>query len=191
MSRMGKVINYKGKKIGAYLYTIGKFGKGYREVINTDYPFLYSGGVYPTKLTVSDLPDDYIPIHSRVIWYMHGFLRTSGITDMKYTYVKENHLFKDDYIYISYHGKIKKVDETDGIFKIIDYVDYDVCVCGNDIVDIVLAAEKYSGFDTVEVRKGIEEKRVWLRDNEPDYYERYVGEDEDIFTLWHRKGYVA
>ena len=191
MSRMGKVINYKGKKIGAYLYTIGKFGKGYREVINTDYPFLYSGGVYPTKLTASDLPDDYIPIHSRVIWYMHGFLRTSGITDMKYTYVKENHLFKDDYIYISYHGKIKKVDETDGIFKIIDYVDYDVCVCGNDIVDIVLAAEKYSGFDTVEVRKGIEEKRVWLRDNEPDYYERYVGEDEDIFTLWHRKGYVA
>ena len=191
MSRMGKVINYKGKKIGAYLYTIGKFGKGYREVINTDYPFLYSGGVYPTKLTVSDLPDDYIPIHSRVIWYMHGFLRTSGITDMKYTYVKENHLFKDDYIYISYHGKIKKVDETDGIFKIIDYVDYDVCVCGNDIVDIVLAAEKYSGFDTAEVRKGIEEKRVWLRDNEPDYYERYVGEDEDIFTLWHRKGYVA
>ena len=99
MSRMGKVINYKGKKIGAYLYTIGKFGKGYREVINTDYPFLYSGGVYPTKLTVSDLPDDYIPIHSRVIWYMHGFLRTSGITDMKYTYVKENHLFKDDYLY--------------------------------------------------------------------------------------------
>ena len=191
MSRMGKVINYKGKKIGAYLYTIGKFGKGYREVINTDYPFLYSGGVYPTKLTVSDLPDDYIPIHSRVIWYMHGFLRTSGITDMKYTYVKENHLFKDDYIYISYHGKIKKVDETDGIFKIIDYVDYDVCVCGNDIVDIVLAAEKYSGFDTVEVRKGIEEKRVWLRDNEPDYYERCVGEDEDIFSLWHRKGYVA
>lgn len=191
MSRMGKVINYKGKKIGAYLYTIGKFGKGYREVINTDYPFLYSGGVYPTKLTASDLPDDYIPIHSRVIWYMHGFLRTSGITDMKYTYVKESHLFKDDYIYISYHGKIKKVDETDGIFKIIDYVDYDVCVCGNDIVDIVLAAEKYSGFDTVEVRKGIEEKRVWLRDNEPDYYERYVGEDEDIFTLWHRKGYVA
>ena len=102
MSRMGKVINYKGKKIGAYLYTIGKFGKGYREVINTDYPFLYSGGVYPTKLTASDLPDDYIPIHSRVIWYMRGFLRTSGITDMKYTYVKENHLFKDDYIYISY-----------------------------------------------------------------------------------------
>ena len=191
MSRMGKVINYKGKKIGAYLYTIGKFGKGYREVINTDYPFLYSGGVYPTKLTVSDLPDDYIPIHSRVIWYMHGFLRTSGITDMKYTYVKENHLFKDDYIYISYHGKIKKVDETDGIFKIIDYVDYDVCVCGNDIVDIVLAAEKYSGFDTAEVRKGIEEKRVWLRNNEPDYYERCVGEDEDIFTLWHRKGYVT
>lgn len=191
MSRMGKVINYKGKKIGAYLYTIGKFGKGYREVINTDYPFLYSGGVYPTKLTVSDLPDDYIPIHSRVIWYMHGFLRTSGITDMKYTYVKENHLFKDDYLYISYHGKIKRVDETEGIFRIIDYIDYDFCICGNDIVDIVLAAEKYSGFDTTVVRGGIEEKRVWLRDNEPDYYKSCVGEDVDIFTLWRKRGYAA
>ena len=46
---------------------------------------------------------------------------------------------------------------------------------------MVLAAEKYSGFDTTEVRAGIEEKRVWLRDNEPEYYAEFVGEDKDIF----------
>ena len=188
---MSKVVYNKGKKVGAYFYTIGKFGKGYRQAINTDSPYLYSSGIYPTKLTASDLPDDYIPIHSRVIWYMRGFLRTSGITDMKYTYVKENHIIKDDYLYISYHGKIKRVDETEGIFRIIDYIDYDFCICGNDIVDIVLAAEKYSGFDTTVVRGGIEEKRVWLRDNEPDYYKSCVGEDVDIFTLWRKRGYAA
>ena len=185
-----KVMYYKGKRLGSYLYTKGKFGSRLRETLDTDTEFLYSDGVYKTKLTEADLPDDYIPIHSRVIWYMKGFLRTSGITDMKYTYCRENHFFKDDYIYISYHGKIKKVDETEGIFRIMDYVDYDVCVCGNDIINIVLAAEKYSGVDTTEVRAGIEEKRVWLRENEPEYYAEIVGEDKDIFTLYKEWGCI-
>ena len=35
-----------------------------------------------------------------------------------------------------------------------------------------------------------EEKRVWLRDNEPEYYAEFVGEDKDIFTLWKEKGYI-
>jgi hypothetical protein len=71
-----------------------------------------------------------------------------------------------------------------------DVVDYDVCICGNDIIDIVLAAEKYSGIDTSSVRARIEEKRIWLRDNEPYEYQMAVGEDTDIFTLWIRKGYI-
>ena len=71
-----------------------------------------------------------------------------------------------------------------------DIEDYDVCVCGNDIVNIVLAAEKYSGFDTSEVRAEIEKKRVWLRDNEPDYYKECRLEDRDIFEQWIEKGYV-
>lgn len=130
---------------------------------------------------------DYLKIHSRVIWYMYGYLKTSGIVDMKYTWMKENHLFKDDYIYISYKEPLQAEVNSWGFIK---YTNYDVCVCGNDIVDIVLAAEKYSGFDTTEVRAEIEKKRVWLRDNEPEEYARAVGEDEDIFTLWKKKGYV-
>ena len=127
---------YKGKRIGANLYTQGKFGKRLRETLDTENTFLYSDGRYPTKLTAADLPEDYIKIHSRVIWYMKGYLRTSGIVDMKYTWVRENHLFKDDYIYISYHGPLKEVTSRWG-FRDID--DYDICVCGNDIIDIVLA----------------------------------------------------
>ena len=98
---------YKGKRIGANVYTQGKFGKGLREIVDTDNPLLYSDGIYPTKLTAADLPEDYIKIHSRVIWYMKGYLRTSGIVDMMYRWVRENHLFKDDYIYISYHGPLR------------------------------------------------------------------------------------
>ena len=96
-------------------------------------------------------------------------------------------VIKDDYIYISYKEQLKCETDSWG-FK--NYVNYDVCVCGNDIVDMVLAAEKYSGFDITEVRAGIEEKRVWLRDNEPEYYVGFVGEDKDIFTLWKEKGYI-
>lgn len=178
---------YKGKRIGANLYTQGKFGKRLRETLDTENPFLYSDGRYPTKLTAADLPEDYIKIHSRVIWYMKGYLRTSGIVDMKYTWVRENHLFKDDYIYISYHGPLKEVTSRWG-FR--DIEDYDICVCGNDIIDIVLAAEKHSSFDTSGVRTEIEIKRVWLRDNEPEYYKDCKLEDRDIFAQWIEKGYV-
>ena len=175
------------KRIKALFYTQGHFGNRIRETLDRNNPCLYSGGIYPTKITKEDLPEDYIPIHSRSIWYMHGYLKTSGIVDMDYTYCKENHLFKDDYIYISYKEKLRTEKDSWGYPRI---VNYDVCISGNDIISIVLAAEKYSGFDTLSVRKKIEEKRVWLRDNEPEYYREAVGEDEDIFSLWIRKGYV-
>ncbi len=175
------------KRIVASVYTRGKFGRRWRQTLDTSNPYLYSHGRYPTKILREDLPEDYIEFRSRVIWYMTGYLKMSGIVDMDYTWIGENHLFKDDYVYISYSEPLKE-ELTKWGYR--DIVDYDVCVCGNDIVDIVLAAEKYSGFDTSAVRARIEEKRVWLRDNEPDFYARYVGEDKDIFSLWIERGYV-
>lgn len=175
------------KKIASFIYTLGKFGKKHREILDTGNPNLYSHGVYPTKITEEDLPEDYLKIESRVIWYMTGFIKTSGVKDIKYRWVKENHLFKDDYIYLSYHDPISKQTDKYGFT---DYTDYDLCVCGNDIIEIVLWVEKYSGIDTGEVRREIEAKRVWLRDNEKDYYNQFVKEDKDIFDLWLEKGYV-
>lgn len=175
------------KKINSFIYTCGKFGKRCREILDTDNPNLYAQGRYPTKINANDLPDDYLEIQSRTLWYMTGFIKTSGVKDVKYSWVKENHLFKDDYIYLSYNGPILK--ETDK-YGITDFKNYDVCVCGNDIVNIVLWIEKYSDIDTTEIRKQIEAKRIWLRDNEKDYYEETVKEDKDIFELWLGKGYV-
>ena len=181
------VMYYKGKRIGSNVYTKGKYGKRNHWPTDTDNPYLYSYGRYPTKLQQEDLPECFVPIRSRVIHYMDGYVRTCGITDMKYTWVKLNHLFKDDYIYVSYHGKLsEKITE----WGYVSVGDYDVCVCGNDIVDIVVAAEKYSGFDTAEVRTEIEKKRVWLRDHEPEYYARAVGEDKDIFEIFREKGFI-
>lgn len=176
----------KRSRFKADVYTQGKFGKGYRQTLDTDNPFLYSHGIWPTKITADMLPDDYIKIHSRVIWYMTGYLRTSGITDMVYKWTRVNHLFKDDYLYISYGGKISKSMNEWGRT---DVTDYDVCICGNDIIPIILAAEKYSGYDSTALRAGIEEKRVYLRDHQPDYYKQYFGDegpDFDLFEYWQR-----
>lgn len=175
------------KRIASPFYTRGKFGKGWRETLDRDNPYLYSKGRYPTKIRAEDLPEDYLEIMSRSIWYMTGYLKISGIVDMDYTYVGENHLFKDDYIYISYREKLRRERNSWGNE---DIVNYDVCICGNDIINIVLASEIYSGFDTTKVRRKIEEKRVWLRDNEPDYYKDAVKEDEELFSLFTRKGYI-
>lgn len=89
-------------KARALFYTQGKFGKLFRQILDTENEYLYSRGHYPTKIKKEDLPEDYIEFRSRVIWYMTGYLKTSGIVDIGYKALKINHLFKDDYLYISY-----------------------------------------------------------------------------------------
>ncbi len=176
------------KRIESTYYTEARFGKSLRPIIDNDNPYLYSKGRYPTKIKKEELPEHYIPVRSRVFEYTDGFIKMTGIVDMDYTYSRNNHLFKDDYLYISYSGSLsyKKLSWCDEY----DIEDYDICVCGNDIINLVLAAEKYSNYDTSKIRRKIEEKRIWLRDNEPEYYSSYVGEDKDIFKVWEENGLI-
>ena len=169
-------------KITANIYTIGKFGKRIREIIDTDNEYLYSQGRYPTKIKKEDLPEDYIEFRSRAIWYMTGYIKTSGIVDINYKAMKINHLFKDDYLYISYNDKLKLEKSRYG-FE--DYVNYDICICGNDIIKILLAAQKYSNININEVKNKINEKVVWYRENcLEDYIRQFGDKDIDIFELY-------
>ena len=95
------------KKINADWYSKGKLDRKTWRPTDEKNNFLYSKGFYPTKIKEKDLSKDYIKIRSRTLWYMTGFVKTSGVKDLYYTYLKENHLFKDDYLYISYYKKIK------------------------------------------------------------------------------------
>ncbi len=175
------------KRINSYLYTEGRFNKGMTGTSERDDRRLYSKGKYPTGITVEDLPEDYIKIHSRVIWYMVGYLKTSGIVSMGYTSAPFNHMFKDDYIYISYKEKLREEISRYG-FR--EYVNYDVCVCGWDIMNIVLAAELYSNYDTTQIRSQIEKKRIWYRDTHFCDYSRELGFDEDIFSHYRESGLI-
>jgi hypothetical protein len=175
------------KRLNSYLYTKGKFGRRYREALDVDNPFLYSRGRYPTKITPEDLTEDYIEIFSRVISYMTGYVKTSGIVDMVYEPARFNHMFKDDYLTISYKEKLRKETGTYGFTR---YVNYDISICGNFIVDIVLAAEIYPDYDTSEIRRQIEEKRIWFRDKYIDSYNVEVRFDEDIFEHYRQNKYI-
>lgn len=170
------------KRFNSPLYTEGRFGKRLRETRDEDNQYLYSKGIYPTKIKKEELPEDYIRIMSRTHWYLWGYLKTSGIVDMKYEMCKINHLFKDDYLYISYHEPLRKEQITRGYS---DYVNDDVCICGSDIIPVVLAVEKYSGYDISEIKQQIEVKRIWYKENcYDDYYRQFGDKDVDLFEIY-------
>lgn len=170
------------KRFNSPLYTEGRFGKRLRETRDEDNHYLYSKGMYPTKIKKEDLPGDYVRIMSRTYWYLWGYIKTSEIVDMKYEMCKINHLFKDDYLYISYHEPLRKKQITRGYS---DYVNDDVRICGSGIIPIVLAAEKNSNYDITEIRKQIEEKRLWYKENcYEDYHRQFGDEDVDLFDIY-------
>lgn len=170
------------KRFNSPIYTQGKYGTFFREILDSKNDYLYSKGLYPTKIRKEDLPEDYIEIQSRTLWYMTGYLKTSGIVDMKYEMRKINHLFKDDYLYISYHEPLQKKEIWRGCFS---YINEDIYICGNSIIPVVLAAEKYSGYDISEIKEQIEMKKVWYKDNCYDDFFRQFGDNEvDLFEIY-------
>lgn len=101
---------------------------------------------------------------------------------MKYEMCKINHLFKDDYLYISYHEPLRKEQITRRYF---DYVNDDVCICGSDIIPVLVAAEKYSVYDISEIKRQIEGKRIWYKEDcYDDYYRQFGDEDVDLFEIY-------
>lgn len=174
------------KKIKSNLYTKGKFDrKNFRNTLDTENEFLYSKGMYSTKIKEEDLPKDYIKFQSRTIWYMKGFVKTSGVKDVYYTYIKENHLFKDDYLYVSYDKKIEVVKDEFGFNNVINY---DFCICGGDNIKVLFAIEENSDVDTKEVRNKITEKFNWWKENEKEDYNRYFDGKEVIDIFEYYKG---
>ncbi len=173
------------KKIKALCYTKGHFGKNIREILNTDNKNLYSMGRYPTKIVKEDLPEYYIEFSSRTIWYMTGYLKTAGVVDIEYEATKINHLFKDDYLYISYKEKLKSCQNRWGSK---DYMNYDICICGNSIVPILLYIEKYSDFNIDKIKDKIYGKIKWFKENcENEYNQFFANKDTDIFQYYKDK----
>lgn len=126
-------------------------------VSNGDY--LYSNGIYPTKIKEEDLPEWYF----KYCYYYSRFISAKGVKYMvlKCNYVFTNHLHKDDILYISYNNKIEEYQNDYGK----TYRNYDVILSGNWIIDYIQMVKKYSNYDITELEQELERKRAWYEVN--------------------------
>lgn len=181
-------------KPAATFYTADKLSRLPRVIETRGNGTLFSKGRYPTKLAPGDLPESYIEVSSRVFGATRAWVKASAAVDAVYKPMRINHMFKDDYLLISYSGEISPVV---GPYGSKDYEGWDLAVSGNDIPRLVLAIEKYSGIDCSSIRSAIEEKRLWLRGNHPDAYRLAFCDpgdpddlDEDVFANYVRRGRI-
>ena len=137
-------------------------------------------GIYRTKITPDDLPEWYLNYWDGV---RYNYINTKGVVDILYRPVLENHLFKDDCIFISYNKKIK-VTETlkySTTWFTVDEDEYDEILWDWEIINFLVYAKKYSGYDIEPIKDQIwNDKMLWLKDNEPDIFDG----DRDVFESW-------
>ena len=110
------------KRINALFYSTEKLGLlSYRYPPKTlENGYLYSQGKYPTKIMAEDLPKHYKYIY---MYRNYVYLKTSGVKYMIYkpNYFVDNHLFKDDFLYVSFDKEI--LPYTEGRWQ--HYTGYD------------------------------------------------------------------
>lgn len=117
--------------------------------------YLYSGWKtgYRTKIKAEDLPESYVLLTN---YKKHGYLDTSGVTDIYYKpSVFNNHAFKDDIIFISYTGPMNMDKDI--------YEECDEYVFGNDILNVVKGIEKYSNTNIAVIKKIVNVKTKMLK----------------------------
>lgn len=158
------------KKINANFYTLEKHKMtkdGFVHIRNNDK--LFSQGIYNTSLVKEDLPESFIEGY---FYYNKGFLNSAGVKELYYKPNKfTNHMFKDDFLYISFKDHIYEEPSMYGtIVK-----GYDYCVYGGNIVPYLKAVEKYSSYDISKIKEQIEDKRLWFLKTYPEDYKHEVG----------------
>ena len=139
-------------------------------------PYLLSGGRYKTKIKPEDMPPWYLS--GSYYGYRDGYIRTKGISRLFYRpNLFTNHMFKDDFLFVQYKD-VKPCREPVDNFCPIPYNEY---VWGWNIPRFLIWAEKYSGYDTSEIKQQIRAKQDWFRLTYPDDYAREVF-NRDIVT---------
>jgi len=122
-------------------------------------------GSYKTKIYEEDLPEWYVFGRFYKKW---GFFSTKGITDLVYIpNLWINHFLRDDCLLVAYGGKIEANPDPSAFEK---YVGFDERVWGNEILDVLKGAEKFSGYDISEIVEQIREKKRILIEKHPDEF---------------------
>ena len=104
-----------------------------------------------------------------------AFYRTTGVTDLYYTWCKENHVFKDSRLYIAFGGKITQDGTSDPVFGRLYPSGFDAVLVGNSIPTYLEKVRKKSGISIASVKSEIRKQFRWLEKHEPEYYAEYIG----------------
>lgn len=129
---------------------------------------LFAKGIYPTKVKLEDLPESYIRLWDR---RRDMFLDAANITDIVYkpNWFSDNHLYRDDTIYIKYNGKLEAKKDNFGFESYWESADQ--WVSGKQINAFVSAVQKYSHIDVAQIQQNLQEKKVWYVRNNPTHPE--------------------
>lgn len=125
---------------------------------------LFSGN-YPTKIIPSMLPEWYARGRYYKRW---GYLSVKGITDLKYIPNRfTNHFLKDDFLLISYGGRIIEKDAPRG--STLDRYDgVDEYVFGNEILTVLKGVREFSNYDISPIIEQIKDKVEMLAEKYPE-----------------------
>ena len=133
---------------------------------------MFSDGIYPTKITKSNLPNWYI--YGRY-YKCFGYLSAKSVKDVVYIpNTTFNHMFKYDNLLISYDKKIIKNQNNN--FAINSYTNYDEVVSGSIIIELLNSIKKYSNYDISKIVSQIKTKRLWFKKAFTNDYVLQVGE---------------
>lgn len=126
--------------------------------------FLFAGGRYRTKILPEDLPEWFIRGY---LYKRYGYISAKGVKHLLYApnYAFDNHLYKDDLLFISYDLKIEPLQNKDGFPW---YQGYKHIISGPLIAEFTEAAQKYSEYDVGEIRKELARKRAWYYERNPE-----------------------
>lgn len=178
----------KSRPTPANLYTTRRIGLKHwlDHWLDPESKTLFSQGKYPTKLTYWDLPDCFL---SGTYYGAKGYLRTDSIKGLWYQpCYHTNHMFKDDFLYISYQHPISSCPLLDIYLSSPDSRLYDEVIFGGIIPRFLRFAEQYSQYDCTSIWSQIEEKRAWFKANYPtDYQHEVLIPDTETFSTYYHK----
>lgn len=132
--------------------------------------YLFSYGIYKTKVREEDLPDYYVKLW---LYPRYKYISLKGIKDLYYRpSFFTNHYRKDDFLYISYSDEIKF--DNQGFA-----VNYDEVIYGPEIDHFIMKLTIY-GYDKKrldEINRLIDKKNKWF-----DYWDKRGWDGNYSFT---------
>ena len=91
-----------------------------------------------------------------------------------------NHFLRDDFLYVSYNEPITIQKVPD--FPWEKFNGYDYLITGGEILEFLLAAREYSGYDITEIIEQIRFKLKILCEKHPDYCNHWNFNIDDYFS---------